>query len=72
MDSFRKNYSPEQTVLVVINSPGNPLGNIVNLDELRQIYQIIDHQAYILNDEIYNNCLFYEDFQSPLDVLPEY
>jgi aspartate/methionine/tyrosine aminotransferase len=72
MDSFGENFSPERTALVVINSPGNPLGNIVNPDELRQIYEIIDHQAYILNDEIYNNCLFYEDFQSPLEVLPEY
>ena len=72
MDSFRKNLSPERTSLVVVNSPGNPLGNIVNPDELRQIYDIVDRQAYVLNDEIYNNCLFYEDFRSPLDLLPEY
>ena len=72
MDSFRKNFSPDQTSLVVINSPGNPLGNIVKPDELRQIYDIVDRQAYILNDEIYNNCLFYEDFRSPLELLPEH
>ena len=72
MDSFRKNFSQERTSLVVVNSPGNPLGNIVNPDELRQIYDIVDRQAYVLNDEIYNNCLFYEDFRSPLDLLPEY
>ncbi len=72
MDSFRANFSPERTSLVVVNSPGNPLGNIVNPDELRQIYEIVDRQAYILNDEIYGNCLFYEDFKSPLEILPEY
>ena len=72
MDSFRKNFSPERTALVVVNSPGNPLGNIVNPDELREIYEIVDRQAYVLNDEIYNNCMFYEDFVSPLDLLPEY
>jgi aspartate aminotransferase len=72
MDSFRENFSPERTSLVVVNSPGNPLGNIVNPDELRQIYEIVDRQAYILNDEIYRNCLFYEDFKSPLEILPEY
>ena len=72
MDSFQENFSPEKTALVVVNSPGNPLGNIVNPDELRQIYEITGRQAYILNDEIYNNCLFYEDFRSPLDVLREY
>lgn len=72
MDSFRDNFSPERTSLVVVNSPGNPLGNIVNPNELRQIYEIVDRQAYILNDEIYNNCMFYDDFRSPLDILPEY
>jgi aspartate/methionine/tyrosine aminotransferase len=72
MDSFRENFSAERTSLVVVNSPGNPLGNIVNPDELRQIYEIVDRQAYILNDEIYRNCLFYEDFKSPLEILPEY
>ncbi len=72
LDSFRANFSPERTSLVVVNSPGNPLGNIVNPSELRQIYEIVDRQAYILNDEIYGNCLFYEDFKSPLEILPEY
>ncbi len=72
MDSFRKNFSPERTSLVVVNSPGNPLGNIVKPDGLRQIYNNVDRQAYILNDEIYNNCVFYEDFRSPLELFPEY
>jgi aspartate/methionine/tyrosine aminotransferase len=72
MDSFRDNFSPERTSLVVVNSPGNPLGNIVNPDELRQVYDIVDHQAYVLNDEIYGNCMFYEDFHSPLEILPEF
>ena len=72
MDSFRENFSPERTSLVVVNSPGNPLGNIVKPDELREIYDIVDSQAYVLNDEIYNNCLFYEEFQSPLGLFPGY
>lgn len=71
MDSFRRAFSPDRTSLVVINSPGNPIGNVVSPDELRQIYEIVDGQAYILNDEIYNNTLFYEEFHSPLALLPE-
>ena len=71
MDSFRKQFSQERTSLVVINSPGNPLGNIVNSQEMSQIYDIVDRQAYVLNDEIYNNCIFYEDFRSPLELFPE-
>lgn len=72
MDSFRRKFSPERTSLVVVNSPGNPIGNVVQPDELREIYQIVDRQAYILNDEIYNNCVFHQQFQSPLELLPEY
>ena len=71
MDSFRRNFSPEHTSLVVINSPGNPLGNIVTPDEMKEIYEIVDGQAYILNDEIYNNTMFYEAFHSPLALFPE-
>ena len=72
MDSFRRNFSPERTSLVVINSPGNPIGNIVTPDEIREMYEIVDRQAYILNDEIYNNTMFYDEFHSPLALLPEY
>jgi aspartate aminotransferase len=72
MDSFRRNFSPERTSLVVINSPGNPVGNIVTLDEMREIYSIVDRNAYILNDEIYNNTMFYDEFHSPLAAIPEH
>lgn len=71
MESFRRNFSPEGTSLVVVNSPGNPVGNIVTPDELREIYDIVDGQTYVLNDEIYNNTMFYEDFHSPLELFPE-
>jgi aspartate/methionine/tyrosine aminotransferase len=72
MDSFRRNFSPERTSLVVINSPGNPVGNIVNPEEMREMYEIINHQAYVVNDEIYNNTMFYEPFNTPLAALPEH
>ena len=72
MDSFRRNFSPERTSLVVINSPGNPIGNVVTLDELQQIYEIVDNNAYVLNDEIYNNTMFYDEFRTPLAVLPQF
>ena len=72
MESFRRNFSPERTSLVVINSPGNPVGNIVTPEEIREMYEIVDGQAYVLNDEIYNNTMFYNEFHSPLALLPEY
>ena len=72
MDSFRRNFSPERTSLVVINSPGNPVGNIVTPEEMAEIYGIVDGQAYVLNDEIYNNTMFYDEFHSPLELFPEH
>ena len=72
MESFRQNFSAERTSLVVINSPGNPIGNIVTVEEMREIYEIVDGNAYILNDEIYNNTMFYAEFRTPLAVLPEH
>ena len=72
MGSFRRNFTAERTALVVINSPGNPIGNIVTPDEMREIYETVDGQAYILNDEIYHNTMFYDDFHSPLALFPEH
>ena len=39
---------------------------------MREIYEIVDRQAYVLNDEIYNNTMFYEAFHSPLALLPDH
>ena len=72
MESFRANFSPERTSLVVINSPGNPVGNVVTPGEMREMYDVIDGNAYVLNDEIYNNTMFYEAFHSPLALFPEH
>ena len=71
LESFERNFSPERTSLVVVNSPGNPLGNIVNAEEMAAIYKAVDGRAYILNDEIYNNTMFYDEFRSPLALFPE-
>ena len=72
IDSFRRNFDRDRTAVVVINSPGNPLGNVLNREEIEAIYDIVDHSAYVINDEIYNNCVFYEDYLCPLAILPEH
>lgn len=56
-DSFEENFSLK-TKLVVINSPGNPLGNIVNEKEMRFIDKTVNGNAYIIYDEIYDNISF--------------
>lgn len=61
-DSFRENFTPK-TKLVVMNSPGNPLGNILTREELHFMDSIVNGQAPIINDEVYENMCF--DEQSP-------
>jgi aspartate/methionine/tyrosine aminotransferase len=61
-DSFQENFT-ENTRLVVINSPGNPLGNILTKDELYFMDSVVDGRAPIINDEVYDNVCF--DVQSP-------
>ncbi|QJD87260.1 pyridoxal phosphate-dependent aminotransferase [Cohnella herbarum] len=57
MQSFRENVTP-RTRVVVINSPGNPLGNIVSRDEMLEMDAIVNGQAVIVHDEIYGNMSF--------------
>lgn len=61
-DSFKENFT-DKTKLVVINSPGNPLGNILTKDELYFMDSVVRGQAPIINDEVYDNVCF--DWQSP-------
>jgi aspartate/methionine/tyrosine aminotransferase len=61
-DSFKENFTGK-TKLVVINSPGNPLGNILTKEELYFMDSIVDGRAPIINDEVYENVCF--DWQSP-------
>src|SRR5262249_53542232 len=70
VDSFRRAFSPERTAVVVVNNPGNPVGNVLTRDEILRMYEVVGDRAYVVNDEIYNNCCFYERFTCPLSYLP--
>lgn len=56
-ESFRANFS-DKTKIVVINTPGNPLGNILTEDELYFMDEVVNDRAVIVNDEIYANMCF--------------
>ncbi|EAW37236.1 pyridoxal phosphate-dependent aminotransferase [Lyngbya sp. PCC 8106] len=71
-DSFRSAYDPDKTAVVVLNNPGNPLGNVLTKDEIIEINQIVAGRSFIINDEIYNNTLFYTEYESPLSYLDEF
>lgn len=61
-ESFKANFT-NKTRLVVMNSPGNPLGNILTREELDFMDKVVDGRAPIINDEVYENMCF--DVQSP-------
>lgn len=67
--SFEAAFTP-CTKIVVINSPGNPLGNVVDLGDLLAIDEIIDGRATIICDEIYANTYFDRESFSAVQALP--
>jgi aspartate/methionine/tyrosine aminotransferase len=47
------------TRLVILNSPGNPTGGVIPLDDLQHIAsQVIKHDAWVISDEIYTRLVY--------------
>ena len=67
VDSFRDQFS-DATRVVVVNSPGNPLGNMLTRQELVAIDRIVDGRAVIICDQIYDNVCFDEQATSMLSL----
>ena len=63
-----ENAITPRTKMIIINSPSNPTGGVVNKKLWRQIYNIaLKHNLYILSDEIYARMVYAdsEKFFSP-------
>nr|VFK18090.1 MAG: aspartate aminotransferase [Candidatus Kentron sp. LPFa] len=71
-DSFSRAFDPKKTSVIVINSPGNPLGNIIPEADIARLNDIVAGQAHIIHDEIYNNVVFYDEYKSPLIYLDKH
>jgi aspartate aminotransferase len=56
----------DATRVVVVNSPGNPLGNVLTAEELAAIDRIVAGRATIICDQIYDNICFGEPAVSML------
>jgi aspartate/methionine/tyrosine aminotransferase len=61
----------DRTRVVVVNSPGNPLGNVVTPDEFRAIDEIVRGRAVLISDEIYGNVQFDEPAFSAVEFADE-
>lgn len=66
-DTFRENFT-DKTRIVVMCSPGNPLGNIITEEDIRKMDEIIDGRAVIVNDAIYANTHFDDEPKSILQM----
>ncbi len=61
---FEKLISPK-TRLIVINSPGNPTGGILSVEDLEFIADVAKkNDIYILSDEIYSRIVYDGEFHS--------
>ena len=62
IENFKKLISPK-TKMVIINTPQNPTGGILNESEIRQIAEILKNRPdiWILSDEIYSRLIFKGD-----------
>lgn len=58
LDEFDARIS-ERTKLIILNSPGNPTGSIIPLEDLQHIAQKAqEHNLWIISDEIYSQLVY--------------
>ncbi|MBI2541535.1 pyridoxal phosphate-dependent aminotransferase [Candidatus Woesearchaeota archaeon] len=49
----------EKTKMLILNSPSNPSGAIVEPDEIRKIADLaVEHNLYVLSDEVYEHFIY--------------
>ena len=58
LDVFDRTIS-DKTKLIILNSPANPTGGVIPLDDLRHIAEkALKHDAWVLADEIYSRLVY--------------
>ncbi len=56
----------DKTRLLIINSPHNPTGAVLDMDEIKSIYKIAeDNDIYLLSDEVYSRVIYDKIHYSP-------
>lgn len=58
VDAYRKLLTPK-TKAIVLNSPGNPTGEIIDKAALLELLEFAqEHQLYVISDEVYDQIVF--------------
>ena len=69
-DEFRAAITPK-TKLLLINSPHNPTGHVLSVEELQLIADLaIEHDLLVITDEVYEHLVFDDARHVPLATLP--
>jgi aspartate aminotransferase len=56
----------EKTRLIIINSPHNPTGAVMNSETIREIYNIAEEfDLFLLSDEVYSKLIYEKSHHSP-------
>lgn len=59
VEQMEKSIIPEKTKAIILNSPCNPTGNILNKKDLEEIADFaVEHDLLILSDEAYENFVY--------------
>ncbi|TKJ40391.1 aspartate aminotransferase [candidate division LCP-89 bacterium B3_LCP] len=60
----------DRTKLIIVNSPQNPTGGVLTMEDLEQIAELaIKHDCYVLTDEVYCN-IIYDGEHKSISTLP--
>lgn len=63
----------DNTIGVLVNSPSNPVGNIVSEDELRQLYEICSaRNIWLISDEVYSELYYEQEHVSLANVVEDF
>jgi len=70
MVKFKENFS-HKTKAIILNSPGNPTGTIIPLEDLREIEKLVNKtKTWIVSDEIYARILYDDNSYASIYSLP--
>jgi aspartate/methionine/tyrosine aminotransferase len=62
----------DKTKAIIVNSPNNPTGAVFSPETFKAIAELaIEHEFYILSDEVYEAFCFYDDFVPMATFAPE-
>lgn len=72
MEALLENYLTEKTSLVVLNTPNNPSGKVLNKKQLQQVAEFVKkHQLWLVSDEAYDGMTFDEHRHISIGSFPE-